>query len=94
MEHRAGAPGDANIAGLEHLKRQERSVHQVPQFMGEEPEPLASACGLSIYAGLISFTSVLSHRAAAIASSRHRFSVRKSSVLIGAFSSTASSVMA
>ena len=93
MEHRAGAPCHANIAGLEHLKRHERSVHHVPQFMGEEPEPLASACGLSIDAGLISFTSVLGHRAGdgIVKASVQR---TKSSVLIGAFCSTASSVMA
>ena len=42
MEHGAGAPRDANIPGLEHLERHERGVDQVPQFMGEEPEALAS----------------------------------------------------
>ena len=63
MEHRAGAPGHPNIARLENLERHDRGVHQIPQFMSEEPEALARACRLFIDAGLISFTSVLSHRA-------------------------------
>ena len=53
MKHRAGAPGDANIARLENLERHDRRVDQVPHFMSEESEALTSACGLSIGAGLI-----------------------------------------
>jgi hypothetical protein len=41
----------------------EFAMPQVPQLMGEVPEPLAPACRLPIDAGLISFTSVLRHRA-------------------------------
>ena len=48
MEHGAGAPCDADIPGLEHLERDDRGVDQVPQFVSQEPEALAPACGLSI----------------------------------------------
>jgi hypothetical protein len=37
MKHSAGASCDANISRLQNFKRHERGVHQVPQFMGEEP---------------------------------------------------------
>jgi hypothetical protein len=53
----------ADIPGLQHFKRHERGVHQVPQFMGKAPKALAPACGLSINARLISLTAVLRHRA-------------------------------
>ena len=59
MEHGSGAPGDADIPRLEHLERDDRGVDQVPQFMGQEPEPLAPARGLSIEGGLILFAPVL-----------------------------------
>ena len=42
MEHGAGAPGDADIARLEHLEREDRGVDQVPQLVREEPEALAA----------------------------------------------------
>jgi hypothetical protein len=61
--------------------------------MSEAPEAFVPACGLAIDAGLISLTPVLGHRArnGVVQASVQR---PKSSVLIGAFSSTASSVMA
>ena len=92
MEHGAGAPAHADIPRLQHLERDERGVDQVPQFMGEEPEPLGSARG-SPSSGTACVSRPYSVTAPAIASSRHRFSVRKSSVLIGASVSSASSVM-
>ena len=63
MEHGAGAPGDADIPRLEHLERDDRGVDQVPQFMREEPEALAPACGLAVERGLIAFAPVLGDRA-------------------------------
>ena len=63
MKHRPGAPRHANIPRLQHFERHERGVHQVPQFMGQEPEALAPACGLAIDARLIALTPVLGHRA-------------------------------
>ena len=63
MEHRAGTPTDANVPGLENFERHDRGVRQVPQFMGEEAEALAPACGFSIDARLISLTPVLGDRA-------------------------------
>ena len=59
MEHGPRAPCDANVSRLEHLERDDRGVDQVPQFMREEPEPLAPARGLSIERGLIAFAPVL-----------------------------------
>ena len=59
MEHRAGAPCDADVPGLEHLERDDRGVHQVAQFVREEPEALAPARGLSIERGLIAGAPVL-----------------------------------
>ena len=63
MQHGAGASPDANIPGLQDLERHERRVQQVPQFMGEEPEPFGPACGFAVDARLIALTSVLGHRA-------------------------------
>ena len=63
MEHRPGAPGDADVPCLEHLERDDRGVDQVPQFMREEPEPLAPARGLTIECGLVAFAPVLGDRA-------------------------------
>jgi len=53
MEHAPGAPCDSNVPGLENLERHDRSVDQVPQFMGQAPEALASAHALSIGCELI-----------------------------------------
>ena len=63
MKHGARAPRRRDVTRLQNLECHDRRVHQVPQFMGEEPEAFAPACGLSIDAGLISLTPVLGHRA-------------------------------
>ena len=44
MEHGASGPADANIACFDNLERHDRGVHQVPQFMSEEPAALGPAC--------------------------------------------------
>ncbi len=89
MKHGAGASRHANIPRLQHFIRHERRVHQVPQFMREEPEPGR----LSIDTRLRLPTPVLRHRARdGIVEASVQYA--KSSVLIGAFRSTASSVMA
>src|SRR5690242_4583534 len=54
---------DANIPFLEHLEREDRGVGQVPQFVGEESEPLAPTCGFSIERRLISPAPILGDRA-------------------------------
>src|SRR5688500_3692597 len=48
LEHRAGAPADSDIPGLEHIERQDRGVQQVAQFMREEPQALVPACVRSV----------------------------------------------
>src|SRR5205823_13025297 len=58
LKHSAGTAGGCDIPGLENIVGRERCVYQVPHFMGEEPETLVPACGLSIDAGLISFAPV------------------------------------
>ena len=93
IEHGAGAAGDADVSGLEHVERDDRRVGQISQFVREEPEALAVARRLSIDVPDCR-SRAYSVTAPAIASSRQRFSMRKSSVLTGAFSSTASSVIA
>jgi hypothetical protein len=93
IEHASPASSDADVSGLENLKRDDRGVDQVSQFMGQKSETLVPADALSIERGLILSTPVLV-TAFAMASSRHRFSVPKSSVLIGAPISTANSVIA
>src|SRR4029450_7587428 len=59
MEHAPGAPCDSNVPGLENLERDDRSVNQVPQFMGQAPGALAAAHALSIGWELILSTPVL-----------------------------------
>ena len=93
MEHGPGAPCDSDISGLEHLKRDHRGVGHVAQFMGIKPESFVPASGLSIDAGLSSFAPVLCDRACdgVVKASVQR---TKSSALMGASISTASSVIA
>ncbi len=62
MEHRTGAPSDADVPGLDHLERDDRGVDQVPQFVGKESEPLVLANGASVDGGLIAFAPVLGDR--------------------------------
>ena len=62
MKHGSGAPCHADIPGLQNLESHDRRIQQVPQLVGEEPETLAAACGLSIDAGLIPFAPVLGYR--------------------------------
>ena len=59
MEHAPSAPCDADVSGLENLERDDRSVDQVPQLMGQEPEALALAHILSIERALILSAPVL-----------------------------------
>ena len=59
MEHGPRAPCDANVPRLENLERHDRGVDQVPQFMSQQPDPLAPARGLSIEDELISFALIL-----------------------------------
>ena len=93
LQHGPGAAGDTDVPRLQHLERDDRGVDQVAQLMREVPEPLAAARR--------SFSRVdwlrprpYSVTAPAMASSRQRFSRRKSSVLMGASVCTASSVIA
>ncbi len=62
MEHRARAPADSNIPGLENVKRDDRGVGQVPQFMSQEPQPLTSARVFAIESGLVGDASVFGDR--------------------------------
>ena len=85
-------PADADVSRLEHLERDDCRVDQVSHFMSEESEPLVVAVrGLSECDCWLSRGYIVT--ALAMASSRHRLSVRKSSVLIGALVSRARSVM-
>lgn len=59
MEHGGGTPGHANVAGFQHVERQDRRVDQVPHFMREEPEALVSPRGLALDVRLIPFASML-----------------------------------
>jgi hypothetical protein len=63
MEHGPGTSGDSHISRLEHFKRDERGMRQIPQFMRQEPEALGPACGLSVDVGQRSFAPVLGDRA-------------------------------
>jgi hypothetical protein len=60
-EHLASAPTDSDISGLENVKRQERRIQQVPQFMREEAEALIPARRLSVEGGLIATAPELGH---------------------------------
>jgi hypothetical protein len=63
MKHSTRAACHPNIPRLQNLERHERRIHQVPQFMGEEPEALAPAGRFPVDARLISLAPVLGHRA-------------------------------
>ena len=63
MEHGTGTPADTNVPRLEHLERQDRCVHQVPEFVREETQALTPAGGLAVNARLCSLAPVLGHRA-------------------------------
>lgn len=52
VEDRAGAAGDADIASLEDFVGQNRGVHQIPQFMREEPKTFGALGGGIIVRGL------------------------------------------
>ena len=93
LEHRPGAPGDSDVARLEGLKGEERGVES-GSVTRERGTRGARFRARPLRRCLDWFRSrPNSVTAPAMASSRQRFSVRKSSVLIGAFSSIASSVM-
>lgn len=61
LQHRARAPCDSDVPGLEHLERHDRRVDQVPEFMREVPEPLAGAARLTVECGLVAFAPILGH---------------------------------
>ena len=63
VEHRSGAPGDANVPGLDHLEGDHRRVEQVPQFVRKESEPLVRASAGVVEGGLMPFAPVLRDRA-------------------------------
>ena len=93
LENRASAPRDAHIARFENLEQGQRGLGQVSQFVRQEPESFAPARHLAIEGGLGSSAPVLRDRAGnrVVQAQVQR---TNSSVLIGAFDSTASSVMA
>ena len=89
MEQAPGAAGRPHTSRLQRLERHNRGVDQGAELVGEETQPLAAARGID--RGLPA-SRPYSVTAPAMASSRHRFSVRKSAAVIAAFASMASSV--
>ena len=83
----------ADIARLDHLEGENRGVHQVAQFVSEKSKPLRSARGLSLQRRLIPLAPVFGDGACNRVVETSGCSMRKSSVLIGAFIVTASSVI-
>ena len=53
VEHRAGAPVDADVSGLDHLERDDGGVNQVRQLVDEESEPLVVANDAAVDGRLI-----------------------------------------
>jgi hypothetical protein len=62
-EHFASAPTDPNVSRLEHVKRQEGRIQQVPQFVREEAEAFVATRRLSVECGLIASAPELGHGA-------------------------------
>jgi hypothetical protein len=80
MQHSPYASSDTNISRLEHFERDDRRVEQVPHFMSQEPCPLVPSRGLSIQGGLILLAAEFGDSTRDGVVTRHRLSMRKSSV--------------
>ena len=58
IEDAPGAPPDADVSRLEHLERDDRRVHEIPQFMDEEPHPFVVAVRGFVGVRLLAFAFV------------------------------------